>query len=1020
VSFEVFIHPTNISGQYDGQMLINDTTGVITAFANSSADNIIINLKYFSDISGMTLDTDVPLIISLIPVTGTIKAGDLSWNLTFDPNQTGVFLINITFSLNNYEDALFIFHLTINKAQTTIYNSLPSDPTIYYDESLDFFLLYNNTDYNENITGLTEGTGITLNNTNIEFINVGSYATNITYEHSYFESSFIIVSFEILARLTDITGEYDGQALINDTTMVTRYFANSSADSITINLAYSDVLNTNILDTSAPTIIAFIPTIGAVKVGDLSWNLTFDPNQTGIFLINITFSLSNYEDALFIFHLTINKAQTAIYNSLPINPELPYSSSIDFYLIYNNTDYNENITGLTEISGITLNNTKVSFLNHTESYYWFRLSPTPLTLGFHATNITFEHVYFESRSKIVIFNVFNRSLIIDNSLSIPASGQTINLQYGEIFLFNVIINDSETKIPLNSSTISLPVNVRSLGISNDGNHSFTYNASQIGQFVNLTILFTLENYESITYTISFSISPSVTNFGGGTSPINGSMLGEEKSFYYTESRRITIQWEEKLYGSGIIDLDPEFMGNWQGFITFEEFFDNGTHIFRINGSKLGLYQLSIVFETENYSKALFFLRFNISIMPTFQPEVNYQSELIVGQILTITVENWLTTNNNSVLFGDIRIKNGSSPLFYVTNSPHDFPFILQLSTEDLGQGSYNLTLIVTSIYGYENQSLSILFELIGREILITIKRTPEKLVQGEDFVLIAILNYAIPESKLGGIGAEIKLDSLEGIPVTFLVEILYANGTIKPLPLYITVTNETGIAKFLVNSVYTHEAEAIKRITITTGSTASAKASSHTTPDNYIDNSKFEKQVSEDPLQLFYLFILIIFFISMTGAAVRWNSKRSNQSDSKEQSIEAVSAEIKREEPIKKEESVKEEETVQKDELVKKEERVQEKTKWIDIFPSTFSEYELEIRFLFKLVVERFGPYNGQTSLKYLLSHSPPILSNTNLKLIFNDIAVYTDFFIRRRNSIVLTDEGKRIASIILQIDNQE
>jgi hypothetical protein len=158
----------------------------------------------------------------------------------------------------------------------------------------------------------------------------------------------------------------------------------------------------------------------------------------------------------------------------------------------------------------------------------------------------------------------------------------------------------------------------------------------------------------------------------------------------------------------------------------------------------------------------------------------------------------------------------------------------------------------------------------------------------------------------------------------------------------------------------------------------------------------------------------------MTGAAVRWNSKRSNQSDSKEQSIEAVSAEIKREEPIKKEESVKEEETVQKDELVKKEERVQEKTKWIDIFPSTFSEYELEIRFLFKLVVERFGPYNGQTSLKYLLSHSPPILSNTNLKLIFNDIAVYTDFFIRRRNSIVLTDEGKRIASIILQIDNQE
>ncbi|MFX0185827.1 MAG: hypothetical protein ACFE95_22310, partial [Candidatus Hodarchaeota archaeon] len=1025
VSFEVLIHPTNISGQYNGQALINDSTVVTKYFANSSDDSVIINLKHYSDISGITLDINSPLIVSLIPIISTTKEGDLSWNLTFNPNQTGVFLINITFNLANYEVALFIFHLTINKAQTTIYSSLPPTPTVYYYESLDFFLLYNNTNYNENITGLSVGDGITLNNTKISLLNhtgdyywfrlspttlaLGIHGTNITFKHLYFESSFIIVSFEVLARPTFISGQLGSQPLVNDSTVIIQYFANSSADSVTINLEYIDVLNGAVLDSGTPIIVTLIPVTGTNKESNLSWTLTFDPNQTGVFLINITFSLANYEDVLFIFHLTINKAQTAIYSSLPQNPELPYDSSMDFFLLYNNTVYNENISGLIEGAGITLNNTNVGFLNRTGDYYWFRLSPTTLPLGLHSTNITFEHAYFEGSSLIVIFNVFNRSLSIDNSLSNPASGQIIDyLQYGEIFYFNVFINDSETGIPLNSSVISLPNNVEFLGIFNDGNHTFSYNASQIVQFDNLALVFILENYESITYTISFNVSPCTTNFGAETFPINGSTVGEVKGFYYSESRKIIIQWDETLYGSGIIDTNPEFMGNWQGFITFEDYFENGTHIFTINGTKLGLYQLSIVFETQFYSKVIYVLRFNISIIPTFEPIVSYQSELIVGQVLTITVENWLSTDYDSVPFGEIRILNGSSPLSYIPGTPLGLPFILQLPTEDLRQGSYNLTLRIISVYGYENQSLAILFELIGREILITIIRSPEKLIQGEDFAIIAILNYAPLETKLGGIGAGIALISLEGIPVTFLVEILYVNGSIKSLPPYTTVTNETGVAKFLVKGIYTREAEAINSITVTTGSTASAKASSQTTPNNYIENNKFEKQVSEKPFPPFYLFIIIIFFVIFIGAAILWGYQRSKQVGSREQSLEAVSTEIKREEPVKKEEPV------------KREKPVKEKTRWIDKFPSSFSEYESELKFLFKLVVDRYGPYHGKTTLKYLLYHSPADLSKTNLKLLFNEISNQTDYFAKEKTSIIITEEGKRIASSILKGDTQE
>ncbi|MHA2095502.1 MAG: hypothetical protein ACW98F_12860, partial [Candidatus Hodarchaeales archaeon] len=484
VSLEVLSRPTSTTGQYDSQALINDTTIVNLYFANSSADSLIINLEYYDVLTTNTLNTGAPTIESLIPITNTLKEGNLSWTITFNPNQTGIFLINITFSLTNYTTALFIFHLTVNKAPSTIYNSLLSDPQVFYDENEDFFLLYNNSYYNENITGLTQGLGITLNNTKVSFLNrtgnyywfrlspttlvLGLHTSNITFYHSYFESSSLIVNFTVITRPTGITGLYNSQSLTNDTTIVNRYFANSSADVIAINLGYYDVLTTNILNTGAPTIESLIPITNTLKEGNLSWTITFNPNQTGIFLININFSLTNYTNALFIFHLTVNKAETAIYNSLSVDPIVYYDVSMDFYLLYNNTNYNENITGLAEGMGITLNNTKVSFLNRTGEHYWFRLSPNTLPLGFHITNMTFTHAYFETSSIIISFEVLARltsitgqynsqPLINDTTIvskyfaNSSADAVVINLEYYDILTTNTLDTSAptiETLIPI--------------------------------------------------------------------------------------------------------------------------------------------------------------------------------------------------------------------------------------------------------------------------------------------------------------------------------------------------------------------------------------------------------------------------------------------------------------------------------------------------------------------------------------------------------------------------------------------
>ncbi|MFW9777533.1 MAG: hypothetical protein ACFFE8_01685 [Candidatus Heimdallarchaeota archaeon] len=1051
ISFEVLPSPTGINGQYGSQPLTNDSTVVNLFFANSTADSISFNLEYYDTLTSNVLNTGFPLILSMIPTTSTVKESNLSWTLTFNPNMSGIFLINFTFNLANYESAHFILHLTVEKAQTSIYNGFQSVSAVYYDLPTDFYLLFNNTNYNENITGLTVGSGITLNNTKVSFLNrtadyywfrissttlpLGNHATNITFDHAYFESSSVVISFDIITHPTDMVGRQGGQLLVNDTTIVTRYFSNSSGDAVIINLAYLSGINGTILDTNTPQVVSMIPITGTVKESNLSWTFTFNPNKTGIFLINVTATLANYEDALFIFHFSVNKAPTAIYNSLPLNPDIAYDTVLDFFLIYNNTKYNENITGLTEGSGIIINNTDVGFLNRTGDLYWFRLSPSPISPGFHATNITFLHLDFESSAIIINFNVFNRSLIIDNLLSNPGSGQNIDyLLFGEVFYFNVFINDSLTLLPINSSSVFLPNYVVFLGTVKEGNHSFSFNASKIGQFLDLKIVFALENYESVTYNISFVVAPAITGFGLGTTPVNGSILGNTGDFWLTDSRNISIRWIETVYGSSITDPTPELFGDWVGFITYIEFSKDGRHIFSLNGTKLGSFRISIIFETQNYSKSIFLIEFNISVIPTFEPVVTFPSELIVGQLFPISLEQWLSLQTLSVPLWEIHVLNGSSSIFAMSDHSQTFPITINISTENFRQGIHTLTIFLTSTYGYENQTFEITFNLIGREILITILRDPEVLVQGADFTIIAILEYASLRTHLSGIGAGITLSSLEGMPVTFKVDILYLNGTVKTLT-HSTEANATGVATFLVGGQFTHNADGIQGITVTTGINASAKSSSATTPSNFIDDNKFASEGGDDPLSPLYPLIwvspLIVFLIFMTPVLQKVNRRRKKDG-SKVQRIETPSGKPGDSTPsIEKKESPppaaravspspQQISGVHKVSDVKDEKpsipeiSISEESRWINKFPKSFSNYENELKFLFKLVVERAGAYRYQTSLKYLLSRAPKGLSKTNLEMIFNDISVKTDYFEIKRRSIVITEKGKKIALSIL------
>ena len=310
---------------------------------------------------------------------------------------------------------------------------------------------------------------------------------------------------------TNITGSFDGKPLYNDTTVATQPFASSSADIVTVNLQYYHNLTGNNLETSPSTIISPIPIYSTIKdESDLSWNITFNPNKTGVFVIYITFHLNNYKNSTFFFHLTVVKAGTAIEYKPLVDIPVYYTECYDFFLTYNNTDYNENIVGLIKDSGFTINNSKVVDVNQTDEGYWFCFNPSPsiLPLGSHAITITFSHALFDTSSIEATFLIvdmptkplnvtnirYNQSILVEDVLHISGSGyQTIRGQ-NISDLDTVVLRMNDTKVMESLYNYQVSQNRFAINFTtmtfHYGNYSLTMEIGRYG-YQNQTISFNI-------------------------------------------------------------------------------------------------------------------------------------------------------------------------------------------------------------------------------------------------------------------------------------------------------------------------------------------------------------------------------------------------------------------------------------------------------------------------------------------------------------------------------------------------
>ncbi|MHA2113684.1 MAG: hypothetical protein ACW98W_19665, partial [Candidatus Hodarchaeales archaeon] len=361
--------------------------------------------------------------------------------------------------------------------------------------------------YNNSITAYS----YILNTT--DFSGVGSYTDiPITVIHSDYLFQQLNFSFTIIPGTTNITGMVNGEYCLNKSE-VSIPFANGSADTLDCNIQYYHTLTYENLSSTEPNIESLIPHISSVMEADTSWTLTFNPNQTGRFVVNITFNLANYRSVLFVVTINVENAHTGIQINSMNATTVYYSESFEFSAFFLNTDWDENIT-FSEYGSIEINDqTHLQFLNRTGEFYWFRFSATRTFLGLHTIQILFSHPHFETSSISVVFTVIkmptleisasdvhlsnNGSIMVEDTLSITIDDYRTIKEISIISLDDIYLWLNGTPVP--------GISILDLKLSHA---PFSFNLStldwQYGSY-NLTIKISTFGYQAQIYSQTITL-----------------------------------------------------------------------------------------------------------------------------------------------------------------------------------------------------------------------------------------------------------------------------------------------------------------------------------------------------------------------------------------------------------------------------------------------------------------------------------------------------------------------------------
>ncbi|MFW9856694.1 MAG: hypothetical protein ACFFFG_16705 [Candidatus Thorarchaeota archaeon] len=409
---------TSLTPQADGEVIVGEKFNVTALYRSKHND---------TDIRGARIWANASWPLGSKQNVTMNQLGDDSYNASFTTiGQAAGFIGTVTINTHlgwfvNWTQTIVVkfvevSSLTVNKTVLKLQWRENMTLRIDYNTSLNSAI--------ENATVTVNGS-TTFNDSNnfyyyrlntTSFLGVGTYLIPINASHGNYSSQNIVITLSITPGETGINGSYKGQALANTTTVPeNQIYAASSQDQVFINLRYHSTYPTDLTINVTPSVNSQgIPDVSFQSETNSTWTIILNPDAIGLFTVDVTFDWPNYYNASsFVFQVNVIRAATEITSGTTFPSSIYFTDSSDFYLLYNNTVYNELIPSV----GPGINDSaKIQFLNHTGDTYWFRFNSSQSTIGTHAVLISLAGANFEASNITVVFTVTEMP-----TLSIPLS-----------------------------------------------------------------------------------------------------------------------------------------------------------------------------------------------------------------------------------------------------------------------------------------------------------------------------------------------------------------------------------------------------------------------------------------------------------------------------------------------------------------------------------------------------------------------------------------------------------------------
>ncbi|MFX0170400.1 MAG: hypothetical protein ACFE9L_00615 [Candidatus Hodarchaeota archaeon] len=243
--------------------------------------------------------------------------------------NSGENYLNLLIQLNcsGYLTQEFYFNLTVNAGPTSVHQAYsPSIPSIYYTENYTFSVFYNNTVDNKGIINANyyttyssaidfwyNSSGYYFFNLSSIYLSLGSLTVNVTLNHSNYQESNILLTFNIVEMPTEPLDSYSissNQIMVEETITVSidnyqtyKFKAISEIDNALILLNDSSVDSSHVTFTSNAPFSIELDTLGI---------------QYGKYNMMVILNTYGYESQAISFNVSINGYETII--SVEIEP----------------------------------------------------------------------------------------------------------------------------------------------------------------------------------------------------------------------------------------------------------------------------------------------------------------------------------------------------------------------------------------------------------------------------------------------------------------------------------------------------------------------------------------------------------------------------------------------------------------------------------------------------------------------------------------------------------------------------